>query len=74
MINPNKKTLVLCSHIDVVPEGDMNSWNSHPFVFTEKDNLWYARGVCDAKGSVAAMAIAFLNIIRQKNFDGNIVF
>jgi len=74
LTNPNKKTLILCSHIDVVPGGDMNSWNSHPFVFTEKDNLWYARGVCDAKGSVAAMAIAFLNIIKQKNFDGNIVF
>src|SRR5690625_1804277 len=66
--NPNKKTLILCGHMDVVHEGDLKLWDSDPFVFTEKDGLWYARGVCDAKGSLAAMAVAFLKIISQKEF------
>jgi acetylornithine deacetylase/succinyl-diaminopimelate desuccinylase family protein len=72
--NPNKKALIMCSHIDVVPEGDQSFWNSNPFTLTEKDGLWFGRGSCDAKGSIAAMATAFLEIIKKRDFNGNIIF
>ena len=45
-------------HTDVVPPGDLNDWNSHPFEPELRDGYLYGRGAADMKGSVASMATA----------------
>lgn len=51
-------TLMLNSHLDVVPAGP--GWSMSPFAPVQKDGRLYGRGTADAKASVAAMAVAAL--------------
>lgn len=44
------------SHMDTVPVGD--GWTSDPLRLTEQDGKLFARGACDAKGSITAMVEA----------------
>lgn len=44
---------VLC-HLDVVPEGDSEKWDSHPFEAVERDGAIYGRGTQDDKGPTVA--------------------
>ena len=74
LTNPSRRKLILCSHIDVVPAGELSFWQSNPFALTDRDGLWFGRGVCDAKGIVVAMALAFLAVVKQRDFNGNIIF
>jgi acetylornithine deacetylase/succinyl-diaminopimelate desuccinylase len=46
----------LNSHMDTVPVG--GGWRSDPFSLIERDGRLFARGACDAKGSIAAMVEA----------------
>ena len=46
---------VLC-HLDVVPVGNLSSWNTPPFTPTEIDSNLYARGALDDKcGAIATL-------------------
>ena len=47
--------LVLAGHTDVVPAGDLDEWQTDPFVPTIKGEYLYGRGASDMKASVAAM-------------------
>lgn len=49
---------VLC-HLDVVPEGDIEKWESDPFKAVERDGVLYGRGSQDDKGPTAAALYAF---------------
>lgn len=49
------RDLLLVSHIDVVPEGDLKDWAHGPFDGDIDDGVIYGRGVSDMKGTVAAM-------------------
>jgi succinyl-diaminopimelate desuccinylase len=53
-----KETLVIYTHLDVVPPG--NGWSTDPFELMQKNGRVYGRGVSDSKGAVAAL-IATLN-------------
>jgi succinyl-diaminopimelate desuccinylase len=44
------------SHMDTVPVG--GGWTHDPFRLTERDGRLFARGACDAKGSIVAMVEA----------------
>ena len=44
------------SHMDTVPVGA--GWTSDPLRLTERDRRLFARGACDAKGSITAMVEA----------------
>ena len=44
------------SHMDTVPVG--GGWTSDPLRLVERDGRLYARGACDAKGSITAMVEA----------------
>ncbi len=48
-----KKTLLINTHLDVVPAGD--NWSVPPFEVTVKDSRIYGRGVADSKGGVAVL-------------------
>ena len=45
-------------HTDVVPTGNLDAWNSAPFVPEIRDGKLYGRGSADMKTALAAMVIA----------------
>ena len=51
-----EETLVIYTHLDVVPAGE--GWSSDPFVLDVRDGRVYGRGVADSKGAVAALIVA----------------
>jgi len=58
--NPNK-TVWIMAHLDVVPAGDLQKWNTEPFKAIEKNGRIYGRGTEDnhqglVSGVVAARA------------------
>lgn len=55
---PGKK-LVFNAHIDVVPPGNLENWNTQPFEPVEIDGNIYGRGSSDDKGGLMAMIIAY---------------
>lgn len=66
-------TLLLNSHIDVVPTGA--GWSSPPFAPRIDDGRIYGRGTADAKGSLAAMAAALMAVLAApEGVAGTIIF
>jgi acetylornithine deacetylase/succinyl-diaminopimelate desuccinylase family protein len=63
--------LMLCTHMDVIPELDNSLWHSPPFKATVKDDRIYGRGAVDAKGPLAAAMEAMLRLKRQ-GFKGSV--
>ncbi|MBM3494274.1 MAG: M20 family metallopeptidase [Armatimonadetes bacterium] len=54
--------LLFESHMDVVPADE---WADRAFVPWREGDLIYGRGACDDKGSLAAMALALLDLIES---------
>ena len=55
-------TILLYSHFDVQPAGDVEAWTDAPWTLTERDGRWYGRGTADCKGHVA-MHVAVLRAL-----------
>jgi len=55
--------LVFAGHTDVVPPGDMEKWESDPFIATEAGSDLVGRGTADMKASLAAMVVACENFV-----------
>jgi len=51
-------TVLLYSHYDVMPPGDLAGWTSSPWVLTERDGRWYGRGAADCKGNLVMLLTA----------------
>ncbi|HPE63572.1 MAG TPA: ArgE/DapE family deacylase [Methanothrix sp.] len=51
-----EETLIIYTHLDVVPAGD--GWSSDPFDLSVREGRIYGRGVADSKGAVAALIAA----------------
>lgn len=54
------KNLVFSGHLDVVPTGNIDSWDSDPFKMVKKNDKIYGRGTIDMKSSVAAMIASLI--------------
>jgi acetylornithine deacetylase/succinyl-diaminopimelate desuccinylase-like protein len=49
---PNRPTLIVYGHYDVLPGEPISEWRTPPFKPTLKDNVLYARGAADDKGQL----------------------
>jgi len=54
-IGNGKRVIVYDSHIDTVGVGDPASWGWDPFIGKVENDILYARGACDEKGSTPGM-------------------
>lgn len=62
-------------HTDVVPAGNLNDWETHPFLPTIREGYLYGRGAADMKGSIAAMLTAVERFVQQyPSHPGSIAF
>jgi acetylornithine deacetylase len=52
------RSLILCGHVDVVPEGERGLWTHDPFAGVVDDGKIFGRGALDMKGGLAACAAA----------------
>lgn len=69
------KSLILNSHIDVVPEGDIEKWEEDPFSGMIKNGKLFGRGSTDMKGGTAALLLA-LEAVRANQIElkGDVIF
>ncbi len=56
--NPKGKSLILNGHIDVVPEGPLDMWNSKPYEPHIDGGYMYGRGTGDMKAGLVANIFA----------------
>ncbi len=69
------RSLILNSHIDVVPEGDLTNWDDDPFSGIIRNDKLFGRGSSDMKGGTAALLLA-LEAIRANGIQlkGDVIF
>ena len=66
-------TVCFAGHTDVVPIGDISSWNSNPFKPTIKNGAIFGRGASDMKTAIASfISAAFHFISTNSEFKGSI--
>ena len=56
------ETLGILAHVDVVPPGDPEDWETDPFEAVIKDGRMYARGTIDDKGMIIASLYAMMAV------------
>lgn len=57
-IGQGSETLGILTHVDVVPGGNLDAWNTNPFDAVIKDGAIYGRGAIDDKGATVACLYA----------------
>jgi acetylornithine deacetylase/succinyl-diaminopimelate desuccinylase-like protein len=60
----SKKPVLFLAHMDVV-EARREDWDYDPFTLTEKDGVFYGRGVVDNKYGVLTLTQAFMRLKRE---------
>ncbi len=64
-IGEGEELFGVLGHIDVVPVGDLDNWESDPFELSERDGKLYGRGTSDDKGPVLASMYALKAILDE---------
>ncbi len=57
--------LGVIGHLDVVPSGDIDKWNTPPYALTIKDGVLYGRGVTDDKGPMLCVLYAIKELLDE---------
>ena len=69
------KSLLLNSHIDVVPEGDRSNWQDDPFSGKVDNGRLYGRGATDMKGGTVSLLLAIEAICASGiQLNGDVIF
>jgi succinyl-diaminopimelate desuccinylase len=55
----------MLSHTDVVPTGDLEKWDTDPWVLKEEDGLIYGRGVEDNQQGLTSSVFAALTLVKE---------
>ena len=72
-VGSGKKSVGFVSHMDVVPPGELDQWNTPPFEPVIKDGRIYGRGTLDDKGSFAcAYSACKAFLAEHPDFDGTV--
>lgn len=67
------RSIGFVSHMDVVPPGELDQWDSPPFEPSIRDGRIYGRGTLDDKGSFAcAYSACKAFVAEHTDFDGSI--
>jgi acetylornithine deacetylase len=62
----NGKSLLFNGHVDVIPPGPLDAWQSQPWAAGVQNNRMYGRGASDMKSGLAAMTMALDGLIRSE--------
>jgi succinyl-diaminopimelate desuccinylase len=61
----NGSALWIMSHLDIVPPGDLDKWETDPFTVTVKDGKIYGRGTEDNQQGMVSSIFALLAVLRS---------
>jgi acetylornithine deacetylase len=69
------KSIILNGHIDVVPAGDLKTWNDEPFSGSIQSGKLFGRGATDMKGGNVALLFALESLIANNiRLKGDVIF
>jgi acetylornithine deacetylase/succinyl-diaminopimelate desuccinylase-like protein len=74
IIDPTLPTVLVYSHMDVMPVDPINLWESNPFEPEIRDGKIYARGADDDKGQGMMHAKAFELMVKTNTLPCNVKF
>jgi len=74
MIDPEKPTILVYAHMDVMPVDPLDQWKSNPFEPEVRDGRIWARGANDDKGQSFMHAKAFEYLVRTNTLNCNVKF
>ncbi|WP_228410469.1 Sapep family Mn(2+)-dependent dipeptidase [Erysipelothrix piscisicarius] len=64
-IGEGEEMFGVLGHMDVVPAGNLASWNTNPFELVEKDGMLFGRGTSDDKGPTLAAMYALKMLLDE---------
>ncbi|MCX6770064.1 MAG: M20/M25/M40 family metallo-hydrolase [Candidatus Micrarchaeota archaeon] len=70
--DPEKQTILIAVHADVVPVGEMKNWKTGPFEFTVDGDKAYGRGAADCKSGIVVGLEAMHRLLQEKNSKVNV--
>ncbi|MCF8359833.1 MAG: dipeptidase [Prolixibacteraceae bacterium] len=74
IIDPEKPTVLVYAHMDVMPVDPLELWNTEPFEPVIKDGKIWARGSDDDKGQGFMHAKAFEYMVKTNSLPCNVKF
>lgn len=72
--DPEKPTILVYAHMDVMPVDPLDQWKSNPFEPEVRDGRIWARGANDDKGQSFMHAKAFEYLVRTNTLNCNVKF
>lgn len=71
-IGTDSPHIAFAGHTDVVPTGELSSWQHDPFSGVIEDGRLFGRGAADMKGGVAAFVAAIKRFLEQGQLRGSV--